>query len=278
MKNQNERFIIIDNWFQKRANENEKQNYLYLKQQGLEIVLPEFKIGDEWLLLEKCESIYPYFTLTNTCFRWLYSSTVGKLHERKTDFYSRGIYKYMSPVEGSCLSGQQHINNVPYFSHVLDFIGKAESQFDVSISNASICDLRQYIMSMLNKWMNWKPREGFALLHGDWKISNMVYKERPLLVDLEHMRIGIPEMEVANFFVQLYGMRKESDKLVAPFLEEFFSCASITTLNYDLIRTLTIPLLLYLRYLYARAGRILFKETVFDTYPMAWEQYESILL
>ena len=78
MKNQNERFSITDKWFKKNANEIEKRNYLYLKQQGLEKVLPDFKIDDKWLSLEKSESIYPYFSLTNDCFQWLYSSTVEK--------------------------------------------------------------------------------------------------------------------------------------------------------------------------------------------------------
>lgn len=278
MKNQNERFSIIDKWFKKNANEIEKRNYLYLKQQGFEKVLPDFKIDDKWLSLEKCESIYPYFSLTNDCFQWLYSSTVEKLHAKKMDFYSNGIYKYMSPVEENYLMNRNYIEDISYFSHVYNFIEQIESQFDVNISNPSMYALRKYIKTKLEEWGDWKPNEGFALLHGDWKISNMVYKKHPLLVDLEHMRIGIPEMEVSNFLVQLYGMNKESDKLVAPFLKDFFSCANITTLNYDLIQTLTIPLLLYLRYLYAMAGKILFKDIVFDTYPMAWREYEGIFL
>lgn len=278
MKNHNDRFTITDSRFLKKTNTCEIQNYIYLKQHGLETVLPEFVIENGYLSLEKCESIYPYFSLTDECFQWLYSSTVGKLHRRKVNYYSLGVYKYMSPqLERNPLM-EQRTNSEPYFSHVHAFIKQTESDFHVDISEPSILALRKYIGVELKKWIDWKPNEGFSMLHGDWKISNMVFKGQPLLIDLEHMRLGLPEMEVSNFAIQLFGMRKESDEFIIPFLEELFSCSSITTLNYDLIRTLTIPLLLYLRYLYAQAGRILFKESVLAAYPLAWKRYESMLL
>lgn len=278
MKNQTERFIITNRRFLKRATTAELQSYIYLRQQGLGDVLPDFRIENGWLSLEKCESIYPYFSLTDECFRWLYLSTVGKFHAHTFADYSPGVYKYMSPTQENYMPKPAHISTEPYFTQICNFIDHVELQFKLDVLDPSICSLKRYITSILDEWKDWKPIDGFSLLHGDWKISNMVYRQQPLLVDLEHMRVGIPEIEVSNFIVQLFGMRVESDRLVIPFLEEFFSCSSIHSLNYDIIRNLTTPILLYLRYVYALAGRILFKEDVLSAYPLAWKQYESMLL
>lgn len=120
---------------------------------------------------------------------------------------------------------------------------------------------------------------GFHLLHGDMKISNIVYDKKPKLIDLEFLRYGPAEIELSNFCVQLLGMHEASDEPVLHFLRQIWSCADcFGDIDYDIVFKLGIPLFMFFRMKYAAAGRIGSADKILKSYPVLWEKYKVIVL
>ena len=261
----------------KHASLTERENLTYLQSLGLTNVVPPFMIQDDYIFLETYDSIYGFFRLSNQFINWVYQNTLYYMYQHRQDLFSPGFYKYLTTSGNALLQpqlGESQITYQAYLISVLNEVVVAIPEID------SFCmEVYQYCVTQLTLADSWKPEGGYALLHGYLKLSNIVYQKKPLLINMDYMRYGAPEIELSHFLNQLIGIIPNSEKKIMELYRNVFSNRTcFGDIDYDYVRTIGIPLFLFLHYAYAKKNFVEPSNMIFRVYPDLWKNYKLLFL
>jgi hypothetical protein len=175
-------------------------------------IIPLVKtVKNDYYILEKCSPLEEKdFSPEN--FLYLYHHLFKKLYKHKHKDFSKGIYKYFYSID-SCQNEQINKCYIPY---LLEELEKEIQQLNIQ-NNPQIIHLINECYDRANLFLNWRPSNGFNLLHGDLHIGNIVRKnEDYFLIDYEYVRYGAKELEIANYIISCLifcGMHNNANTL-----------------------------------------------------------------
>jgi len=199
MKKSNQHFKI--RWIKKYIREpREIDNLKHLLKLNLELIPHIRNITNEYYYIEKCKTIESKdFDSLN--FHKLYFNLLVPLHKFKNESFTPGIYKYFGPQNLNYKVNNQKY--IPYiFSKFEKLIQSASFQFPNLIEDKTFITLLKHLKNMKENFKNWKPIDGYSLLHGDLHIGNIVKRNNNfLLIDFEYLRYGTAELEIANLII-----------------------------------------------------------------------------
>lgn len=197
-------------WFRKRChNKQETINVRYLLKSKIKGIPQIGAIGTSWYDVEMCA---PYkkkdVTIEGLCA--ILSVLNQNWYAVKSEIFTAGIYKFIKPYPLLTTAPQgktyyRHINQQLH-SFIEDIDRRAPTLLPKWISrwvgNISSC---------LSKLSMPAVPPCFVLLHGDLRFENIVCKEdAPLLIDYEHMRFGLRELDAANLIFDYIKVRSDS--------------------------------------------------------------------
>lgn len=257
----------------------ERENYLFLEGKEQKEVVPKFELTDTGIRLELGTSIYPYITLDNSCFKWIYDEAISKFHKLRCTSFSPGIYSFIT-LSDNVLNDKQ-IKDQYYIEYIATIESEILQMLNLKDSiPLEFKSIHDYITNIYTEYWRWCPKSEFRLLHGDLKLSNLICKDgKPLLIDLEYMRYGAPELELSNLLVQLYGDKFPINSEITWFIKAILKKKNcFGDIDYEFVKDVGIPIILMYRYAYALAGKLAYYEVRKRVYPLIWKDYVEVVL
>jgi len=196
-------------WMRKQSGKQEISNLKYM----LNVVpnlLPEIAdIGRDYYIIEYCTPINPE-SFSPTKFNILFQELIQPLNCIRRNIYTPGIYKYYEEINKDV---NQKVDS--YISYVLNEFDKVINNFKVRlpklIYDNTFSLLLNNIYSTKDLVSECRP-VCYSLLHGDLHIGNIVEKRnKPLLIDFEFVRFGLPETEIANLIISILSWQFRKD-------------------------------------------------------------------
>jgi len=200
-------------WIKKYVREPEEIDHLkYLMRLDPKLI-PRIKtITKDYYVIEQCKEIEER-DFGPPKFYNLYLNLLTPLHKFKKENFTPGIYKYFAPYSIS-----HEIKNQNYIPHLLDefekIIHSVSLQFPKLLDDVAFTNLFGFLKNSNAHFKNWKPFDGYSLLHGDLHIGNIVKRDSHfLLIDFEYLRYGAAELETANLIISclIWHYRRSSD-------------------------------------------------------------------
>ncbi len=233
-------------YYVKKANQREVNNIKFLESIGKSYLLPLYKEKEGKIYYVK-EKVMPVAAQFETeWFYDFYDDILIDLYEEKSKKYSPGIYSYIE-------SGDRNDGSD------ISYIGYLQKEFVTIVNNNNILkddccsklrvDLFEFVLSAFETF-NQQQIEQFTLLHGDFHLGNVLYSyenKRFHMIDVEYLRYGLPEMEIANFCVQLLDGGKYVLNDYEDILKEIINNDRFGNMRKNLITDLFMPLLLFFR-------------------------------
>lgn len=229
---------LRNKWIKKHVRDfREIQNLKYLIKLNPAIVPRLKNIEKDYYIIENCELIEPTdFSPSN--FNQLHRGLIIHLHKFKNQHFTRGIYKYFLPYPvGVTIDNQKYI---PYILNELENVINILSVQFPGLKNRTFNYLFKNLKNTSDYYKNWKPLEGYSLLHGDLHIGNIAKKDgKYLLIDYEYMRFGASELEVANLITSALiwhykrDFEKDFSKTITSYLQV---CADLSHIDYALFK------------------------------------------
>lgn len=206
----------------------EIENLKYLMRLDPKLI-PRIKtITNDYYVIERCKEIEEKkFGPSN--FYNLYLNLLTPLHKFKKEYFTPGIYKYFAPHGIS-----YEIKNQNYVPYLLDefekIIHSVSLQYPKLLDDVAFANLFGFLKDRNAHFKNWKPFNGYSLLHGDLHIGNIVKRDSHcLLIDFEYLRYGAAELETANLIISclIWHYRSSSDnKKLTRFNTVYFQISS----------------------------------------------------
>jgi len=204
-------------WMKKQIKEpREVDNLKYLMAMNPGLIPRIKNITDNYYLVERCEGIYEEdFCPAN--FDKLYLFFGGYLHKFRQKSFTPGIYKYFAP--NSLNSKVRNQEYIPYImAEFEEIIENVSTQVPRLLEDLMFIGLLKFLRKNSRYLKNWKPMNGYSLLHGDLHIGNIVKRNNDfLLIDFEYLRYGAVELETANLIISsliyYYKQNFDNEKL-----------------------------------------------------------------
>lgn len=188
-------------WIRKQIKEpKEIENLKYLMVLSPELLPHIKKITKDYYILERCERICAE-DISSINFHKLYLNLLVPLYKTKRKSFTPGIYKYFAPssLNHECTS-QQYILHIT--SKLEEIIREVSTQIPELSEEEMFIDLLKFINIDTIYLKDWKPINGYSLLHGDLHIGNIVKVNSGFrLIDFEYLRYGAVELETANLII-----------------------------------------------------------------------------
>ncbi|HOC52975.1 MAG TPA: hypothetical protein PLW61_01275 [Caldisericia bacterium] len=227
-------------WIKKFVkNSVEIENLKYLMQLTPNL-LPSIKIiTDNYYIMEKCNVIEPKDFAPANFYR-LYSELLMPLHKFKKNNYTPGIYKYFAPYTLNSEIKEQYY--IPYIMNELKkLICNISIDFTELLEDTYFLNLVRSLNSISIYFKDWKPYNGYNLLHGDLHIGNIVKKNNSyLLIDFEYLHYGSKELEIANFIISSliwhYKKNHNYTELKKLIIDYFQTCNEFSFFDYSLLK------------------------------------------
>ena len=200
-------------WIKKYVRgQNEIENLKYLMRLDPKLI-PRIKtITNDYYVIERCKEIEEKNFGPHNFYN-LYLDLLTPLHKFRKENFTPGIYKYFAPYNIS-----YEIKNQNYIPHLLDefekIIRAVSNQFPKLLGDATFANLFRLLKNSNARFKNWRPFNGYSLLHGDLHIGNIVKRDTHfLLIDFEYLRYGAAELETANLIISclIWHYRRNPD-------------------------------------------------------------------
>ncbi len=190
-------------WIKKRVKEiREIENLKYLMQLKPKLIPHVKNITNEYYYIERCKPIEPK-DFEPYKFRKIYLNLLIPLHKTKKEVFTEGIYKYYGAY-----SLKNTVNNQRYVPYIFNKFKKLIRNTLIQqppwslLKDKTFTTLLKHLKNMTRRLKDWKPTNGYSLLHGDLHIGNIVKRNNNfLLIDFEYLRYGAAELEVANLII-----------------------------------------------------------------------------
>jgi hypothetical protein len=188
-------------WMKKQIKEpREVDNLKYLMALNPRLIPWIKNITDNYYMVERCEEIHEEdFCPAN--FDKLYFNFLGSLYKFRQKDFTSGIYKYFAP--NSLNSKVRNQEYIPYImAEFEEIIENVSTQVPKLLEDLTFIGLLKFLRKNSRYLKNWKPMNGYSLLHGDLHIGNIVKRNNNfLLIDFEYLRYGAVELETANLII-----------------------------------------------------------------------------
>lgn len=260
-----------DRWYIKKDKGFEVKNYCMIQEFVIPMrALPDFNIEENFLKIRKGASYDMFFQFDVEQFKRLYYKCLQYFYNVRKTYYSQGYYAYISNQRDAISQKQIDASQVRYvvyqkmlFDGTLD-----ESEF----MSECLRGLVKYLQKKFRTYSKWKPQR-FCLLHGDLFLPNIIVVENnPKLIDLEYIRFGPREVELAHYFMYLFVLRQHFKGNVVEYFHGIFNM-QLDSIDFNSIRELFIPLTIYYRTMFASMELIEGSQKITEDFPKVWKYY-----
>lgn len=258
-------------WYIKKDRGFEVKNYSIIQNFVIPMkAVPDFEIEENCLRIRKGKSYDMFFEFAEEQFKKLYCRCLQYFYSVQKMYYSQGYYAYISNQKDVISQKQINADQIQYvlyqkmlFEGTLD-----ESKF----MGVCVRDLVEYLKKKFKEYAKWQPQR-FCLLQGDLFLSNIVVIEQdPKLIDLEYIRFGPREVELAHYFMHLLILRHYFKGNSEEYFHRIFNM-QLDGIDFNSIRELFIPLTMYYRTMFASMGLIEGSQKIVRDFPILWEYY-----
>ncbi len=188
-------------WIKKQIKEpREVDNLKYLMALNPRLIPRVKNVTENYFVIEKCEEIHKE-DICPANFDKLYLKLLGPLYKFREKSFTQGIYKYFAP--NSLNSKVRNQKYIPYImAEFEEIIENVSTQVPKLLEDLMFVSLLKFLKKDSRYFKNWKPMNGYSLLHGDLHIGNIVKRNNDfLLIDFEYLRYGAVELETANLII-----------------------------------------------------------------------------
>lgn len=219
-----------------------------LESLGFDKIIPSFYINENKIVYKKEKKLPVAAKFDVNLFDKIFKDILLCLYKNKNEFYSSGLYSYLNfqyPLKLFNKTGKG------YFEHLMEEYLAIVHRYNILNNKERI--LLQYYELVQERLILYKETniEKFHLLHGDFHIGNILYSQddkKYKMIDFEYVRYGMPELEIANFIVQLL----DGGNYVYPYFNQYIKIIydfvkKNTCFDCKIIHDVFLPLLLFFR-------------------------------
>lgn len=241
----------MEQYFTKNASIEEIKNLRYLDALGVKLIIPEHILKGNDIVYRK-ETVLPVAAMFDVkYFSKICEDILINIYKIKSKYFSSGIYSYINKEYPLKRKVKTKYTYTQYLR--IEFINIVQKYRMLKTNNNEqkfIHDYYEYVVKQLLEYDKYEACE-FCLLHGDFHLGNIIFSENDgifKMIDFEYLRFGMPELEIANFIVQLL----DGGEYVEPFFKKYISWILNETdklykIDKKIICSLFIPMLIFFR-------------------------------
>lgn len=241
---------MLDVYIKKATNE-EIENLFFLDECGLGTLVPEHRVVNNEIIYKK-ETVLPVAAMFDIkLFPKICEDILVNLYKIKRKKFSSGIYSYINTEYPLIKVCDNKVNYISYlkleFENIINKFNMLNTKSEYAEFTACFF---KFVMNRFEKYIDYK-NDYFSLLHGDFHIGNIVFSDNLdsyKIIDFEYIRYGMPELEIANFIVQLLdGGEYVEAKFKKYAYYILIKAYDLLHIDMKIVYSLFIPMLLFFR-------------------------------